>query len=218
MDDNYNQLYKNRFWVIGGIILLMVLAVVVFLWLSNRDRNANLEIISVPDDAVFVIDGQRLEAGKHRLDSGEYEIKAERQGFESMTQRVELGTELKQVLFSMTPVSEEAKRWAQDHKQDYLDLEAIGGELSQQQGQEFAERYPIVARLPYSNSLMSINYTKDVTNPDNIYIRIDTTGPAARQVALAQIREWGYNPTDYDIVFAGAPNPFDPSIQEAPGE
>lgn len=213
-----NQIYTKRYWALGFLIVAMLTVVVLFIILTRRDQNANLEILSVPDDASFTIDGKQYSAGKLTLLPGEYKIEGTRDGFEPISQTAVVGERLSQVAFAFSPVSEEAKKWANDNPGPYNEIESIGGQLAQQQGQEFRNKYPLTAKLPYNGALYSINYARNLNEEGKIYIRIDAKGALGRQAAIAQIREWNYNPTDYSIVFAGLLNPFDSSNDETPGE
>lgn len=216
MDEN--QLYAKRLWIVGGLVAAMLVAIIAFFGLSFKDQAANLDIVSAPDDASFLINGKKFSAGKSSIDPGEYKIVGSREGFKSLTQTVTVGEDLTQVTFALTPESEEAKKWAKDHPEVYAEVEATAGQLAEQQGQAFRDKYPLVTKLPYNGSLYSINYARDLNNEGDIYIRIDTKSALGRQVAIAQIREWGFNPTDYSIIFPGLHNPFNPDDQETPGE
>lgn len=211
-------LYEKRYWLIVILAIGMVGALIISLVVSRRDAGANLEIIAAPKDITIIIEDREYKAGKITLEPGTYTVRAEREGFANLTQEISVGDELKTVTFALTPETEEAKKLAAENRGTYAEVESLGGQIAQQEGQQFRDAYPLVGKLPRNTSLYSINYTHDLEKPGKIYIRIDSTSPVGRQVAIAQIREWGFDPTDYNIVFAGLYNPFDPAQEETPGE
>lgn len=210
--------YTKRLWWLALLIGGIFISLLIFFLLNRRDAGANLEISVVPDDAVVVIDGKEYRNGKNTVQPGTYMATANREGFVSLTQEVTITDTLQTLMFSLTPESEEAKQWAAKNQEAYSEAEAAGGEAALQQGQALRDRYPLVSKLPFDGSFYEINYAILDREKNTIYIRIDTTSPMGRQVALEQIKEWGFQPTDYQIVFPGLKNPLDPKELEIQGE
>lgn len=206
------QIYRRRLWLLVFLVTAMALSLIVFAILTMRNNNANLEIIAAPTGVNIVVDGKNYSPGKISLTPGKHMVRAEKEGFETITQDVTVDESLKQVTFALTPKTAEAQKIAEKDSRLYDQVESIGGQLAQEQGQAFTNANPIVAKLPKNTSIYAINYTRDIERPGQVYIRIDSTSPAGRQAAIAQIRTWGFNPTDYRIVFAGLINPFQPGV------
>jgi len=212
------RIYFRKLWWVG-LIILAVISGVIFLVITNqRNRNANLEVSVTPDDATVIIEGERFSPGKISVDPGTYDIDAKREGFETLTQRVTVSDDLLPVVFALTPVSDEAKEWAKKNQRAYADAEAAGGVAAQEQAKSLTEKYPLVSKLPFDGSFYKINYAIEDRQKNTIYIRIDSNAPVGRQVGLEQIKEWGYEPTDYKIIFPGLSNPLDPTTVEINGE
>jgi hypothetical protein len=215
---NNLEIYIRKLWWVGLIVLATIVAIIVFIVTSNRNADANLEVTVVPGDATVVINDSRYKPGKITVPPGEVTIKAEREGFATLTQKVVVADSLQQVVFALTAQSAEAKAWAKKNQKAYSNAETLGSIAAQQQSQVLNDKYPLLSKLPYDASFYKINYVSEDPKTNTIYIRIDSTSPMGRQVALEQIREWGYEPTDYKIIFAGLANPLDPSTQEITGE
>lgn len=208
--------YIRRLWWVGVLLAVMLIVVVLAVLLSRRNAAANIEITLVPDNAKVSIDGQPSKSGKSRVSPGPHNIKAASEGFQTLAQDINVTDNLQQVVFALTPISDEAKKWAREHQEDYARAEELGGQAAAQQNKDFAARYPLVDKLPYATGFYEINYSIEDRRKNTIYIRIDSTSPMGRQVALQQIRDWGYDPTDYKIIFPGLINPLDPA--EVQGE
>ena len=201
-----------------SLFIIVPLIIVGVLYLLNRNHadEVKVKVLTVPDTATVTANGKPVKKNTY-LKPGKYEFEAKQDGFESLKRTVQLTDGERVVVMPLLPESDEAKDWAANNQQAYLDVEAIEGERAQQAGEDFANANPITQYLPYTDSLYSINYGR---TPDNttIYIRIDASSPVARQVAVERIRSWGFDPTDYKIVFVGLGNPFDPSSKDTPGE
>lgn len=67
-------------------------------------------------------------------------------------------------------------------------------------------KYPIITKLPYSSLLIDINYSSDSTlNNFKLSVRAYN---GYRQAVITKIKQWGYNPADYNIEFINYENPF----------
>jgi hypothetical protein len=208
------RLYVRKFWWVGLILLGIVISLVFFVVQSRRDAGANLNVLVVPGDATIVVEGKEYKPGKIHVEPGVREITASSDGFASLTQRITVTEKLTPLVFALTPESEEAREWAKENNKLYLEAEAAGGVAAQQQAQAAEERYPILSHLPYNGSFYKINYAVEDKQKNTIYIRIDATSAMGRQVALDQIKEWGYEPADYKIIFPGHANPLDQTTPE----
>lgn len=213
MEEQSTGLGRLR-WAILAIVGLILLSLLAFLLFQDRNDSANLKLVVVPDDATVTIDGQSSGPGLIELPPGEHTIVAEKEGFETLSQTVDIGPSLETVAFALTPVSEEAKAWAQENQDKYLEVESIAGTAANQEGEAFQDRYPLTARLPYDAVIYRIDYVLVDDNNESVVIRVKSeVGPAGRQVALEQIRQWGFEPSDYEFVFPNLGNPFEEQSQ-----
>lgn len=169
-----------------------------------------VRIRAIPADSEITINGKRGSSGSKKLVPGNYTFSATRGGFAKAESTITVTKESEDinVRLLLTPVSEKAIKWASDHSDEYQELEAQAGEESAEQGEAFNEKYPITSRLPFKNLLFSINYTTlDTKNGFKILIEASTAKD--RQYAIRQIKNWGYDPSDYEIVFTNFNNPLD---------
>lgn len=216
MDES--AIYRKRLWWVGLFFLAIILVIGIAIFLSLRGRGANLDVKVVPGDATVKIESQTYKPGKTTAPIGVHDVTVSREGFAPITQKVTVTSSLQPLIFALTPQSAEAKKWAADHQKEYSNAELIGGEADQKQADELISRYPLVDKLPFNTSFYQINYSVLDRQKNTIYIRIDSSSAMGRQVALEQIKAWGFQPTDYQIVFPGLRNPLDPKNVEINGE
>jgi hypothetical protein len=219
--DNLNIMLQKKWkWLVVALLIALVLFVV---WgvLQSIRTNGKVELVTkkVPGNAVIRVDGQIYKGGIH-LSPGSYEITASKEGFESFTYRVnvyENGSSVyaNTLYFLLQPKSAEAIEWASDNQDKYLKLEEEVGELRAIEGDEQQKQYPILQKIPYRGSLYNVDYVLDDTG---LTLQITTDDALGRQVALAMIKNWGYEPIDYRVEFLNYNNPFAPVGSGAEGE
>ena len=67
-------------------------------------------------------------------------------------------------------------------------------------------KYPIITKLPYSSLLIDINHSSDSTlSSFKLSVR---AYDGYKQAVITKIKQWGYNPADYNIEFINYENPF----------
>lgn len=191
------------------ILLIGLIAYTVYLSISRAGKEP-VTIYLIPGDTKLIIDNQQYGAGTAYIKPGTYNITASREGFESMERTVTIGQPNTAVIdISLTPVSDEAKQWQEDNMQLYDQFQARTGVRANEFGDRFREQFPIVTKIPFSNFIYSIGYR--LKNPDNssegIIIEI-TAITGYREAALDKIREFGFDPTNYEINFNNYENPF----------
>lgn len=201
---------NNLKLVVGFIVLLILILAGYFAYISiSRSGKVAVTVNAVPADATITFNGTEVSPGTIYLTPGGYEIKATKEGFDDFSNAVQITESDKTVSIPLTPASDEAKKWAEENRSEYLELEAKSGIAAQEQGKDFREKNPIVSLLPYENLLYTIGYRADPADPtgQSIIIEIDAS-EGYRQQAIYQISQWGYDPTDFKINFRDYQNPF----------
>lgn len=206
---NNEFFYRNKRQIIQ--IGLVIFAIVI-LWsavtLIGRIGKIPLIIAAVPSDAKIIVDGKQLGDGTYWLPAGTYDLKAEKQGFDSQNKSIIVTPEKKNnvVAVSLVPKSEEAKKWADEHQRDYQNNEQFGAIAAREDGQYFSNKNPITQKLPFNDPYFTIGYT--LNDNQSITITVATPSPRYRFYAVEKIREWGYDPTDFRVVFKDFKNPL----------
>jgi hypothetical protein len=209
MENNSRNKLRAVLFLIGIIVLLLI-GYFIYITTTRQGKTA-VDVIAVPGDAAITLNNVKVTSGTIYLKAGEYKVKATKEGFAdfSSTISVKDGLSGQSISVPLTPVSDIAKKWAQDNQDRYTELEARAGESVQKQGDFFLEKNPITAKLPSDSLLFSIGYITDPSDPtgNSIILEIDA-GEGYRQAAIYQIFQWGYNPADFKINFKNYKNPF----------
>jgi hypothetical protein len=192
-----------------AILLVGLIAYTVYLSISRAGKEP-VTIYLIPGDTKLTIDNQQYRAGTAYIKPGTYNVSASREGFESLERTVTIDQPNTTVIdISLTPVSDEAKQWQQDNMDLYKEFQVRTGIRANEFGEQFREQFPIVTKIPFSNFIYTIGYR--LKNPDNASegITIEITAITGyREAALDKIREFGFDPTDYEINFNNFENPF----------
>jgi hypothetical protein len=206
----YEWYQKNRKLIIGGIIFIILLLTAWGIWVYvSRQGKVPVTISAVPRDSSVMINGQPSGNGTTWLVPGSYIVEAKKDGFESRKKTITVtdGKEQNVVALGLTPVSDEAQKWAEKNASAYKDNETYGALEAQANGQYFQEKNPIVAHLPYDDPYFQITYTANTNN--EAVLTITTPSPRYRYFAIQKIRELGYDPSDFKIQFSDFKNPLE---------
>ena len=194
---------------------IIILALLGFIAISlytliPRIGKEPVTIYLIPNDATLSIDGQQFKPGMAYLKPGTYSVKAEKEGFRTYEDTIKIeAPNTTDIDIALAPESDEAKQWQQDNMNQYYEFERRTGVRAIEFGQQFQERFPITAHLPFKNYIYSIGHRlKNLDNPSEGVIIEITAITGYREAALDKIREFGFDPTDYEINFNNYENPF----------
>lgn len=200
---NHKQLFKLI--GLGFLLLIIIWAVVTY---ANRHGKLAVVVSVVPRDASVVVSGKHLGNGTHYLQAGTYDVSVSKDGFKTQTKKIIVTDDKEQnvVAVSLAPESEEAKKWANEHEDDYRKNEVYGSIEANSNGKYFTEKNPITTKLPFVDPYFTIGY---IANDDqSITLTVITPSPRYRFYAVEQIRKFGYDPTDFKISFKDFRNPL----------
>lgn len=210
-----NRLYSKRTYIIIGLLLISIAiigAVTYFTKSMTTPKDGEVDIIVnlVPKDARLLVDGVEQKSTSLRVSEGNHTFHASKNGF-SVYSKEEYITRDKDpnVNISLGVASEEARKWAEDNQILYKENERRGAKKAQEDGKKFRDKNTIVNHLPYKNYIYTIGYRANPADPsgNTIIVEIDAS-EGSREYALAQIRRWGIDPTDYTINFKNYTSPF----------
>lgn len=192
------SIITRRPLLVLGITLVAIMIPVIYFLLAVKGKT-EVTFILAPKDAILRLNGDEIKAGTHRLEPGRYRIAASRSGFKAFSQIVTVGEESMNVPVALEPVTEEAFDIAKRDNSEYLETEAEGARIAQEKGDKFRTENPIVRKLPYSTLFYRIDYRLKSPNSPDIILEIRAKSSTDRNYALAQIKNWGFNPANYQI-------------------
>ena len=204
---------KNKKLIIGIISLLIVLIIFAITALTIYFTNTTeIEIAVAPASATILIDNKTYQNGNVRIPSGKHSVKIEKEGFN--TNEFTFDTENTNKLYAYILEKDNGYTWYLNHQEDDILLAKIGSYLSSIEAANYQNKYPISLSLPiiYANYDKDYNYTEyridggsfDACNSDFCIKITDTTG-GNYEAALQKIRDAGFNPEDYQILYEYKP-------------
>lgn len=206
----YEWYQQNKKIIIATVVCFILVLFAWGAWISiSRAGKVAITVSTVPRDSSISIDGQPSGSGTLWLKPGKYVFKAQKDGFKTREKTITVTDEKEQnvVALALSPESEQAKKWADEHAGEYKNNETYGAVEAQANGQYFRDNNPIVAHLPYNDPYYQITYASEADN--SIVLTINTPSPRYRYFAIQKIRELGYDPSDFNIIFSDFKNPLE---------
>lgn len=185
------------------IILAVVLVVVLLFYYGVVYSRPQLDIEVAPEDATVMLNDTIITEGSHHIEPGQYVVTASREGFADYRHQFTMEDDLS-LFIGLEPITDEALIYVHRNSQEFLEVEALSGELAREEGEQFRGDNPIVEHLPYRSLIFNIDYR--LNDDENIVLIISADGERDRNYALDQIREWGFNPDDFTIEYQSYPD------------
>ncbi len=204
---DFIQAHKRKI-IIGTLIFVASILIWSAITIVGRIGKIATTISVVPSSAVVTLDGQTIGNGTQWVKPGNYEVVAKKDGFKTEKKSVAVtGAKDKNVVaISLTPESDDAKKWASEHDNEYKKNETYGAIEASNNGKYFTATNPITTKLPYEDPYYTIGYAP--RSDGGVDLTITTPSPRYRFYAVEKIRELGYEPTDFLIVFRDFKNPL----------
>ncbi|MDB5183734.1 MAG: exported protein of unknown function [Candidatus Saccharibacteria bacterium] len=202
------QRNKRRIVIVCVVIFALIIGGAIYTY-AIRQGKTGVVVSAVPSDAQITFNGQSEGNGTDWVKDGSYTVTAKKDGYQTLTKTVLVSGDKPQnvVALSLTASSDDAKKWANNHADDYQKNEEYGAIEANVNGQYFSSLNPITSKLPFQDPYFTIGY---ITNNDNVSITLTITTPSPRYrfYAVEKIRQLGYDPTDFKIVFKDFKNPL----------
>ena len=206
-----NLLRKHPFICLsfGGLLILTIILFVTALSIKNTTE---IELRIAPISATVLIDGKPYQNGKFRIESGEHQLHIEKTGFN--TKDYSFNTDTTTKIFDYLTETNGGFSWYLDHEEDAILLTSIGDYKSSLLANSYNSKNPIISALPiiYAHYDQNYNYTEyridggTFTDCDSDFcLKITDTTGGNLENAKDKIREAGFNPDDYQILYEYKP-------------
>lgn len=210
---------NNNLKRVSVVIIILLILVITSFWVIsfiNRIGKSKIGIYVSPSSAKIDISGSDGKgpfysgrAGEIYLKPGDYIVSVRKDGFSTEKEdfTVSQSEKNQDVILSLSPETEEAEKWLLENPEEAIKAEEKAGEQARDFGEDFFDKYPMIAELPIQNSYYVVGYTmsEDQTHP---IITIDTESPQYRYVAVRDLISRGYLLSDYKIDFIGFNSPL----------
>lgn len=208
-------MYNDRRTIIKSVVGICIIAAVLIIALATyfSITQADTRVVSIvvaPKDAEVTIDGRKVSGDRIRLTLGDHNYTVSRGDFRSQAGTITvIESEDLYISAALDPVNDAGRAYAATLDNQYSAVAAVGGGEATRRGEVFEAKNPIVAKLPYTNPLFMIGYRTDTSDPSGNSIIVTIHAPDIyRDNAVTQIRNWGYNPAEYNLQFINEENPF----------
>ena len=205
---------RRKYWIIGGIATVAVLMAVLVAVIINAKYSATLDILVAPSMAKVKVNGKEYKNGTYRMEPGELTAEIVMEGFESKTIPVNLVAGNTTKLYTYLLPADGSYEWYLEHPEEQMLLNTIGDARAAEEGRVYAAANPIVEVLPivvakYDEKWNYTEYRVDGGDFDEcekeFCLRITDTTGGNYEAALASIREKGFKPEDYEIIYQYKP-------------
>ena len=202
---------RNRFKQFSGkqkaIIILLAIAFIIAIIYSvatiiYRTGKTKVVIRVAPNVAVITLNNTRVSNNTTIwVEPGEYAFKATTNSEHLNSYESQITVENTPVYLyaTLSAVDDEGREYIQKHRQEYVVVEGLIGNLDNTEGEKIKKEYPILRHLPINNNFYSISYEYDQNNKPIINIKttdefIDTTVEKLKTFDDVEL-------ADYNIIF-----------------
>lgn len=204
---------KNLIYLVVGVAVIIIIILIVIL-IYNLNHNAKLDLLVAPREAKVTIDGKIYQNGVYNFKPGEIEIKVTMDGFDSKETKLVLEPNTTTTYYTYLMPIDGSFDWYLNHEEDMMLLNTIGDAEANADAKSYLEKYPIVEVLPiiYANYDDVWNYTEFRVDggkfddcEETFCLKITDTTGGNEDAAIEMIREKGFNPSDYEIIYKQEP-------------
>lgn len=207
---------------IASIGFAVLVVFIIFLAITNSRKSSTLHTIIAPSFATLTINNKTYHPNQdHRLEPGNYQVKITADGFQEKSLQIELSPNQTTNLYQyLTPNDHDISWYYQNSKEAEL-FSQVTDAMANQQADQYREQYPIVSLLPisvvevdketYTMKEYRIDVGKFTDCKTDFCLKITDMTGGNQTAAYDKLRENGYNPDDYEIIyeykpyFTGAP-------------
>lgn len=206
--------------IIASLILIVFVIAIVVITIANSRKTATLETKIVPLSATITIQEKKYRPNQnYKFEPGEMTATISAEGYQSKEVPLNLKdgetTTLAVALYAADGTYSTYCQSITYDKECQL-FEEIMQIQSTQAAAEYAAQYPVSTMLPlnvvevdpttydWTEYRIDCGYFEECKNPDFCIKITDTTG-GNREKALQKIRDGGFNPNDYEIIYEYVP-------------
>lgn len=192
--------------LIGAVLALAIILIIVTV---RRLNSASLRIVTAPSSAEVVVDGTVYTNGFYDgLSVGQKHVEVRAEGFETESFDMEFAADDTTKIYLCLKTDDEALTKTDDYINNCDLVKEYHGE---QETLDFYKKYPIHQDIPIVVEWYSDDYTVHVSyridlgeykNCQSEYcLKITDLSGGNRDRAIQEIRNRGYNPDDYEILY-----------------
>jgi len=204
--------YKNHPILVLVFSALIFITIILLVTALSLKDTTEIELRVAPASATITIDDKVYQNGTFRISSGTHTIKIEKSGFTTKSYAFDTAKTTK--IYDYLLEEDGGYTWYLNHKEDALLLTSIGDYEAKLESEKYKSNYPVSTVLPiiYANYDEEYNYTEyridggSFTGCDTDFcIKVTDTTGGNLDAAKQRIRDAGFNPDDYQILYELTP-------------
>lgn len=174
----------------------------------SRIGKVQVEVKYAPYSARVEIDGKKVK-NNHQiyLATGEHEVTVTQEGFDDLTQKVNVDESTGYIYGLMTPNSDQGQEIYSKRQNEFLEVQGLYGMAAVQSGEEQRAKWPIMNHLPINNAVFSLGYTIKEGDKFLIIIEAPDTYLESAVNTLKSLPQ-DKSLAEYDITIKNFQNPF----------
>lgn len=204
---------KRKTIIIGATIIAITVIIPIILFILNLGKTATLQTAIAPSFATLTINDKKYKINSDlKFEPGDYKATISADGFK--TKEVDLTLQdhqTTQLALYLDPNDGNIK-WYYDHPEEYTLFAIANDTKNTQEAESYVDKYPISKILPIN--VVEINPTTyaakeyridlgkfDQCKADEFCIKITDRRGNNYEEALNMIRQKGFDPDDYEIIY-----------------
>ncbi len=203
--------------IVSGAAFALFVIVAISLYIYNLRFSAQLNIVVAPTFAKVEIAGRKFSSEEiAKVEPGETTAKITADGFQPQEVNLTIAEDGENNLYAyLLPEGDEGLSWYAKNDAEGMRLTAVSDAQARIASVEYLARYPITAMLPiqvvenanekYNWHAYRIDSGKFEGCQRDFCVRITDESGGNRERALQKIRDAGYNPDDYEIIYRYTP-------------
>lgn len=202
--------------IVASLALVAFIAVIIITSVLNAKKTATLETKIVPFSATITIDGKEYKPNQtYHFEPGHISVTVSAEGYESQELSLTLKDKETTTLAVALTTPDDKTPYCDTFGKECQLYEEIMQFQSSQAAEEYARQYPVSQMLPlivvevdpttYDWTEYRIDCGQIEGCKTDFCIKITDTTGGNRENALKKIREGGFNPDDYEIIYEYTP-------------
>lgn len=213
-----SHLIRNRKIVLifASILFLVIIGLSIFFTIDNSHKTATVNILVAPTFATVEIDHHKFSTDTTiKYYPGNYTAKISADGFESQEITLELSPDQATDLYLYLTPNSDRSNFYQQNTREATRMQTIVDYLATKSATEYTDEHPITNILPiivvesdpetFAWTEFRIDYGKFKSCKSDFCLKITDSTGGNRDRAINLIREKGFNPNDYEIIYSYVP-------------
>lgn len=202
---------KYKLYIAVGLVIFIGVAAMGINQLADSGNKAKITTEFAPKGAIATMNGKGIRSTTYSVEPGKYTIEVSFDGFETEKREITVTSGEEQYIgIALESNSEKTENWYEKNENDRQKAEGISSKASDQVNENLSEKFPLFNELPMSwnHNTSSIGTGPSDKIDKGIAVIIQDDSTVGRKSIIEWIKQQGYNPANYEIVFTDYVNPL----------